>query len=120
MTSTSDRKKELRQEYRKQKTVGGVYKITNTVDGRFWLYGATNIQGHKSRFEFAQKTNACVDLKLQKEWDRYGAGAFAFEILEELEMKDTQTTKEFKEDIKVLEEIWAEKLHGERGEKNDC
>lgn len=110
MSSISDRKKELRKEYRGKKVIGGVYTITNTANGRYWLYSATNIQGHKSRFEFAQKTNSCLDLKLKKEWTEYGACAFALEILEELEMREPQTTKEFKEDIKVLEEMWAEKL----------
>jgi len=45
---------------------------------------------------------------------KYGAEAFSFEILEEIEKKDSQTTDEFKEDLMVLEQLWAEKFDCEK------
>lgn len=114
MSNISDRRKELLLEYKARKVSGGVYKITNTANERFLLKAVTNLQGDKNHFEFSQKTNSCVFLSMQKEWNEYGADAFTFEILEEIEMKDTQTLKDFKDDLKVLEEIWAEKFDAEK------
>ncbi|MHB8127166.1 MAG: GIY-YIG nuclease family protein [Desulfitobacteriaceae bacterium] len=114
MSCTTDRKKVLRDEYKERKTTGGVYKITNMTNDRYVLQGEINVQRFRSRFEFAQKTGSCVLFKLQNEWSKYGAEAFTFEILEEIEQKDTQTTKEFKEDLKVLEQMWAEKFNSEK------
>ncbi|UNC91333.1 GIY-YIG nuclease family protein [Candidatus Contubernalis alkaliaceticus] len=114
MSNKSERKKELILEYKSRKISGGVYKITNTANGWYWLKADLNIQGQKNRFEFSKKTNSCVLLRLKKDWDQYGSQAFTFEILEEIEMKDTQTLKEFKDDLLVLEEMWAERFDAEK------
>ncbi|UWG98695.1 GIY-YIG nuclease family protein [Dehalobacter sp. DCM] len=110
-SNTSQRRKELRNEYKERITTGGVIKITNTVNGRYYLSGEINAERFKNRFEFAQITGSCVLTKLQDDWSTYGGKGFIFEVLEEIEMKEDQTTKEFKEDLKVLEEIWAEKYN---------
>lgn len=109
--NTSNRRKELQNEYKERKTTGGVIKITNTVTGRYYLSGEINAGRYKNRFEFAQATGSCVLTKLQNEWNTYGGKAFVFEILEEIDMKEDQTTKEFKEELEVLEDLWAEKFN---------
>ncbi len=114
MSKKSERKKELTLEYKSRIISGGVYKITNTANGWYWLKADLNIQGQKNRFKFSKKTDSCVQLRLKKDWDQYGTQAFTFEILEEIEMKDTQTLKEFKDDLLVLEEMWAERFDAEK------
>jgi hypothetical protein len=114
MDCSNDRKKILRSEYKERKTTGGVFKITNTINGRYVLQGEINVQRFRSRYDFALKTGSCVLNKLQEEWIKYGAEAFTFEILEEIDKNDTQTEKEFKEDVKLLEEMWAEKFDSEK------
>jgi len=114
MSNKNNRRRELQLEYKERKVSGGVYKITNTANERFWMKAAINIQGDKKRFQFSQKTNSCVLPSMQKDWNKYGGEVFIFETLEEIEMKDTQTLKEFKEDLKVLLEIWAEKFDAEK------
>jgi hypothetical protein len=47
---------------------------------------------------------------VQGDWEKYGTEAFIFEILEELEKKETQSDKEFKDDLDTLKEIWLERL----------
>ncbi|SKC72104.1 GIY-YIG nuclease family protein [Maledivibacter halophilus] len=96
--------------YKERKIVGGVFIIKNIINGKMLILTSTDLYGCKNRFEFSQKTGSCVYMKLQSDWKKLGGEAFTFEILEKLEKKDTQTPKEFKEDIKVLEEIWLEKL----------
>ncbi len=90
--------------------VGGVYAIRNTAAGKLLLTSTNNLAGCQNRFVFSQKNNSCVNWQLQKDWEKYGGGGFVFEVLDELVKKETQTDEEFTADIKMLEEIWREKL----------
>lgn len=109
----SKTKKELQALYKEREIVGGVYVIKNTLNNKLLLEADTDLQGSKNRFEFAQKTGSCVDMKLQKDWAAQGCGQFVFEVLEELKKSETQTAADFKADVALLKEIWLEKLSGE-------
>jgi hypothetical protein len=108
----SDRKRELKAQYKERKVIGGVFVIRNTATDKLFLDATTDLQGSKNRFAFAQQTGSCTDLKLQGDWAKQGASAFALEVLEELPKGETQTDAEFAADIKCLKEMWAEKLAG--------
>lgn len=43
----------------------------------------------------------------------YGAAAFSFVVLEEMKRIETQTEREFSDDVAALLELWTEKLQGE-------
>jgi hypothetical protein len=87
-----------------------VFVIRNTLTDKLLLDATADLQGSKNRFAFAQQTGSCTDLKLQGDWAKQGASAFALEVLEELAKSETQTDAEFAADIKCLKEMWAEKL----------
>jgi len=106
-------RKELIQKYKERVVVGGVYIVRNTVKNKLLLASTTDLPGSKNRFEFAQNTGICVDLKLQKDWESQNGGGFVFETLDEIEKGGAQTDAEFKADIKLLKEIWLEKLADE-------
>lgn len=110
----NERKKELMREYKERTVSGGLYKITNTAHQMYLLATCTNLQGLKNHFEFSQNTGSCVMPLLKNDWNEYGAKAFTFEIIDEIEMKDTQTTKEFQDELKILRDIWAEKFDKEK------
>jgi len=112
MESNTSRK-ELIQQYKERKVIGGVYIVRNTVNKKLFLASTTDLPGSKNRFEFAQNTGICVDLKLKKDWDAQNGGGFVFEALDEIEKGGTQTEAEFKADMKLLKEIWLEKLADE-------
>lgn len=112
----SEDKKALTLAYKERKVIGGVYRIVNSVNSNMLLASTADLQGAQNRFDFAQKTGSCIHLKLQKDWAELGANAFQFEVLEELEKKEDQTPKEFKEDLKTLEEMWQEKLNSEHAD----
>jgi len=103
-------KKDIQAAYRERKVVGGIYAIKNAVNGKIFLAGTTDMNGMKNRFAFSRQTGGCFNLKLKKDWDEFGKEAFTFEVLEELDQNELQTAKEFKADIKTLEEMWLEKF----------
>ncbi len=113
-----EKRKELARSYKEQKVRGGVYSLTNRETGERHILGSQNLVGAENLFRFMVKTGSCSVLELQEEWDRYGPGAFAFEILATLEKKEEQTPKQFKKDIAALTALWKEEKE-EKKEKEE-
>jgi len=105
-----DRRKELINEYKQRKQTGGIYKITNSLSGRYILGHAPDLKGMQNRFNFSVSTGSCIHLKLQKDWKEFGGKVFTFDILESIEIKEGQSHDEFDEDLQTLESIWRGKL----------
>ena len=103
-------KKDLIKAYKSRPLSGGVTLLRDSVNGRYLLETQTNVQGSRSRFEFMRATNCPPSMKVQRDWKAHGAWAFTFEILEELTQREDQTEEEFREELKVLGEVWAEKF----------
>lgn len=103
-------KKELINEYKERKIVGGVFRVINTGNGRYLLDYVTDLQAKQNSFNFMVATNASFDYKMDKDWKEFGAQAFKFEVLDSLEKKKDQTQEQFVEDLKTLKGMWVERL----------
>ncbi len=103
-------RKEKIDAYKQRQLIGGIYKIKNKANGKCLLQSTTDLAGSKNRFEFSVSTGSCISYKLQKDWNEFGQDSFIFEVLEELKQKETQTLKQFSDDLKTLEELWVEKF----------
>ena len=82
-------------------TISGVYKITNTITGDFYIGSSKNIKlrwiAHKCQSTWKNHPNNPMYLDMNK----YGVDKFVFEILEELEEKKLkETEQEFIETLK--------------------
>ena len=104
-----ERKKALKSAYREKPTVGGVYCIRCSGNGRLFVQPNVNIEGVQNRYQFAVSMGTCPDPSLRGEWERYGAESFSFTVLDELKKSEAQTQKEFVDDLNALYEIWLEK-----------
>lgn len=102
-------KKELQTQYKNRTVIGGIYSIKCNGSGQVWLKSAKDLQGQKNRFVFFTSTNTCPEPGMRSDWEKYGASSFAFSVMEEIEKKETQTEREFNEDLKLLLELWNEK-----------
>jgi hypothetical protein len=110
-------KKALKQQYKQEARPAGVFQIRNTVNGKVQVAGTMNLDGSRNRFSFEQKVGSVTKNRaLQEEWKEFGADAFVFEVLEELEARD-DTEADRRADVEVLEALWIEKLQpfGDRG-----
>lgn len=107
-------KRELRTEYKERALTGGVYKITNTVNGRYILGHAVNLASVRNRFQFAVVTGSTIHPKVKEDWEALGSQAFKLETLEELEQKPGQTRAEFQDDLATLEQLWQAQLDPEK------
>ncbi|MHB8084698.1 MAG: GIY-YIG nuclease family protein [Dehalococcoidia bacterium] len=105
-----DRRKKLSNEYKQGKIIGGIYRIRNTHNGMYLLDYATDLQARQNAFNFMISSGSCLDNRLKEDWIVFGGGAFTFEALEALEKKVDQTQDEFMDDLKMLKQIWSDKL----------
>jgi hypothetical protein len=101
-----NRRKEVINEYKERKLHGGVYKITNTLSGKYLIGYAANLKSVENRFQFAITTGSPLHPKLKKDWEELGAQAFTLEILEELKQRSNQSQAEFLEELETLEQLW--------------
>ena len=105
-----NRRKEIINQYKERKLIGGVYTITNTQNGKYLLGHAANLKSVQNRFQFALMTGSTLHPKLQKDWDALGVQAFTLTILEELEQRPEQSQAAFIDDLKMLEQLWRANL----------
>ena len=103
-------RKDLIQQYKERPKVGGVFVIRNSVNGKLLLSSSVDLQSSQNRFAFAVSTGSCIDLALQKDWEKQKGVGFTLEVLEEVAQGETQSAAEFKEDVLLLKEIWQERL----------
>jgi hypothetical protein len=114
MSIDKDRKREIVNEYKQRKTKGGVYKVTNTANGRYMLKAEVDLQSFQNRFDFAQRMKGCLHPKMQKDHKEYGSEVFELEFLEEVEKKEDESDMGFRDRLKRMEEAWAEKFDKEK------
>ena len=107
-------KKDLIAAYKQRAQIGGIYAVTNAQTGKSLVLASADIGGIQKRYEFAEMTGGCFHPKLQQDVNRYGSGVFTFAVLEEMEKKQTQTDREFMEDLEVLLGLWLEKYDSEK------
>lgn len=101
-------KKDMKEQYKNRKVTGGVYCIKCNGNNRVWMKSTKDIAGQINKFEFFVSTNFCPEPSMHAEWKQYGAKSFSFEVLEELEKGETQSDKEFADDIRILYDMWIE------------
>lgn len=106
-------KKDLIRAYLSRPVVGGIYAFRNSKTGELLVLSTPNLGGTKNQFDFSRQTGSCVHMRLQDAWREYGADAFELVVLEELEKKEDQTGREFREDLEALLELWKSKLAAE-------
>ncbi len=106
--SIDDRKAKVRQ-YLSAPRPAGLYSVRNTETGRL-LFGSTrDLPGMLNRQRFQLEMGVHPDRELQADWNEFGAGAFAFEVLDRLDGGDDPTL-DLTEDLRVLKAMWLQTL----------
>jgi group I intron endonuclease len=109
-------RKDLIRQYKETPRSAGVFWIKNLANGKVYLGSSRNLHGPLNKHRFMLSTGAHDNRKLQQDFDRFGPGSFAFEILEVVEVKDSPDFS-VDDELTLLEEIWLERLEpfGEGG-----
>lgn len=110
-----DRKKELKQLYKEEPKLAGVFQIRNAKNQKLFIKSSVNLKAI-NRQQFQLKHGSHPNKMLQNEWNEYGSEAFEFEILEIIKKREDEIT-DVKDALKKLEAKWLAKLQpfGEHG-----
>lgn len=103
-----DRKALLRG-YKESHKPMGVYRVLNRANGKALVGSSLNLPAILNRHQAQLKMGAHQNRALQADWQAFGAGAFAFEVLDVLEPPD-RPDYDPSDDLRVLEAMWLEKL----------
>ena len=63
----------------------GIYKIINIINNHFYVGSAVDLKRRKSRHFSELRNNRHNNKHLQAAWNKYGAAAFIFVVVEEVE-----------------------------------
>jgi len=61
----------------------GIYRITNLMDGKFYVGSSINISARLSKHKSLLRNNIHFSTHLQNSWNKYGEYCFLFETIEE-------------------------------------
>jgi group I intron endonuclease len=113
-------RQELKREYRERKKPAGVFQIRNTMNGKILLGSSLNLEGPLNSHRFMLQIGRHRNAELQRDWHKYGADRFAFEILEVVNVSEDPGF-DVGDELTLLEHLWIEKLQpfGERGYNTD-
>ncbi|MFZ4621772.1 MAG: GIY-YIG nuclease family protein [Bacteroidota bacterium] len=108
--------REISRVYKEQPKPAGIFAVKNTVNGKVLLGSSLNLNGPLNGHKFMLSSGSHRNEQLQHDWNEFGAGAFVFEILETVNVKNDENFN-LNDELTLLEEIWIEKLQpfGEMG-----
>ena len=66
--------------------ISGVYKITNTITGDFYIGSSKNVKRRWESHKCPSRWNQCPNKQLYKDMRKYGVDKFVFEVIEEVEV----------------------------------
>ena len=96
--------------------ISGVYRITNTITGDFYIGSSKNVKRRWAAHKWPSRWNECPNNPMYLDMQKYGLDKFEFEILAEVEIeKLKETEQQFIETLKpTYNNINAKGLNVER------
>ena len=83
--------------------ISGIYKITDTITGDFYIGSSKNIKERLAYHKIPSTWNRCKSNPMYQDMQKYGVDKFAFEILAEVEAdKLKEKEQKFIETLKPI------------------
>ena len=94
--------------YEKHSKESGIYKATCTTNGKFYIGSCANFKKRIYQHEYSLNNGNHGNLKFQNNWNKYGAAAFVWEILE-IMPNSTELERQLREQW-YLDTLWCESI----------
>ncbi len=108
---TEDRKAAV-SAYKERKVEGGIYAVRCAASGEVWVGGSPDLSKIQNRLWFTLRQGTNTHRSLQDAWNRHGAEAFRFEVVERLDEETIDYVR-----VRMMKERlvqWAEQLRAVR------
>jgi hypothetical protein len=102
-------KKGLKKQYKQSLRPMGIFQIKNLINGKIFIGNSENLSGKLNSIKFQLEMGSYVNKELQKDFNQFGEKNFLFEAIDFLEPKEDPNYN-YTDDLKILEEMWLEKL----------
>lgn len=106
----TDRKKELKRQYKELKKPMGVFIIRCKSDNKCLIQTSNDLRADINGARVRLEGGFHMFGELQKEWNELGADNFTIEVLDELEYDKDLTKTDYSEELNLLKNMWEEKL----------
>ena len=107
------RRKELVEQYKRQKPDMGIFIIRPKGGGKCHIQSAPDLRGVMNGALMRLESGQHPVKELQQAWNEYGADHFTMEVLETLAYDKDETKSDYTEELALLQMLWEEKLAGE-------
>ena len=74
--------------------ISGIYKITNTITGDFYIGSSKNIEKRWAKHKCPSILKKCPNNPMYIDMHQYGVDKFSFQILEEVEIESLKETEQ--------------------------
>lgn len=108
-----DRKKELREEYKRMKPAMGIFIVRCKLNNKCFLKTTQDLRGVMNGTLARLQGGRHPNRELIKEWIEFGEDNFEMEILQTLEYDKDETKTDYSAELEVMQMLWEEKLSAE-------
>lgn len=108
-SARSNARRTLTRQYKEAPPPMGVYAIRNLLEDRLYMGASNNVEGAINRARFELKMNGHRNRRLQQDWQRLGAEAFRFEVIDTVKMRDDPAF-DAPAELAALLALWCEEL----------
>ena len=98
-------RKEMVREYKERKVRQGVFTVRCLPDGALWIGTSRDLDAQQNGIWFQLRIGNHMNRGLQQAWNRHGADAFRFELLEIVEDDNAEMVGLL---LKEREQRWRE------------
>jgi hypothetical protein len=111
-----DQRKQLASQYDLAKRPAGVYRLRHRESGKAYIGSGPDLNAMWNRLHFELNMGVSMKKALQADWKKYGASAFAYEVLDTYKPPENGRYHLMKE-LEQMENLWLKELqpYGEKG-----
>jgi hypothetical protein len=101
----------MRRQYKETPRPAGIFAVRNVPEDKMLVGQSPDLPGMLNRQRFQLEMGSHPDRELQADWNRLGAEAFVFEVLDELDVP-SDPGYQASDDLAALRDVWLERLSG--------